>query len=87
VIVAEGAELGALPCPSLSVSESDIAGHNDEQSEALPPVIGNGDSLAYLIYTSGSTGTPKAVGVSHSAALNLTYARKAGYDPLVPGDR
>ncbi|MBC3933699.1 AMP-binding protein, partial [Undibacterium curvum] len=42
---------------------------------------------AYLIYTSGSTGTPKAVGVSHSAALNLTYARKAGYDPLVPGDR
>ncbi|NDI87659.1 amino acid adenylation domain-containing protein, partial [Undibacterium crateris] len=83
VIVAEGAELGVLPCPSLNAS--DTAAH----SEALPvpASIGNGDSLAYLIYTSGSTGTPKAVGISHSAALNLAYARKAGYDPLVPGDR
>ncbi|SIR32013.1 nonribosomal peptide synthetase DhbF [Rhizobium sp. RU20A] len=41
---------------------------------------------AYVIYTSGSTGTPKGVAVSHTALVNLAFAR-LDHDPIGPGDR
>jgi amino acid adenylation domain-containing protein len=59
---------------------------SDAAALMLLPQIGSPERLAYMIYTSGSTGQPKAVGVSHRAAVNLSFARQA-HDPIGPGDR
>ena len=53
---------------------------------ALPTAPGS-ERLAYVIYTSGTTGLPKGVAVSHTAAVNLAFARRAAHDPLGVGDR
>lgn len=55
--------------------------------ERLRPVALQPGHLAYIVYTSGSTGRPKEVGVSHAAAANVAFARRAGHDPIGPGDR
>ena len=52
----------------------------------IPPLSGP-TRLAYLIYTSGTTGRPKGVAVAHAAPVNLAFARRAGHDPIGPGDR
>jgi amino acid adenylation domain-containing protein len=44
------------------------------------------NDTAYVVYTSGSTGRPKGVAVSHAAAVNLAFARRA-HDPIGEGDR
>jgi amino acid adenylation domain-containing protein len=53
---------------------------------APPPVVRDGEALAYLIYTSGSTGPPKAVEVPHRALRNVVghFARllEAGRDDV-----
>jgi amino acid adenylation domain-containing protein len=57
------------------------------ESETELPRYSDANRLAYIIYTSGTTGRPKGVAVPQSAAVNLVFARSAGYDPLGPGDR
>lgn len=44
-----------------------------EQSEANPTSITQGDNLAYVIYTSGSTGYPKGVMIEHRSIINCIY--------------
>ena len=55
--------------------------------EAPLPLLDDAERTAYVIYTSGTTGQPKGVMMSHAAAVNLAYARRACHDPIGRGDR
>ena len=74
-------DAGDLPRPHSTAPSRDAlpAAHADSAVAA--------DRLAYIIYTSGTTGRPKAVGVTHRNLAHLAAARRAGYDPIGPGDR
>jgi amino acid adenylation domain-containing protein len=57
------------------------------EGEADLPRLTDPNRLAYIIYTSGTTGRPKGVAVSHTAPVNLAFARRAAHDPIGVGDR
>jgi amino acid adenylation domain-containing protein len=64
-------------------------GEAEHSAAAAGPLRQTPDSLAYVVSTSGSTGAPKAVGVPHSALLNLLSWSAAEYgltaeDRLLP---
>jgi amino acid adenylation domain-containing protein/non-ribosomal peptide synthase protein (TIGR01720 family) len=56
-----------------------------QESAANPPVLANGNSVAYIIYTSGSTGIPKGVAVPHKAISRLVL--HTNYVDFLPTDR
>jgi amino acid adenylation domain-containing protein len=81
VVIAGESVRPSLPA-GVSVLSPDIQGG----SAKFQKVFVHPTSTAYIIYTSGSTGRPKGVAVSHTAAVNLAFARHT-HDPIAAGSR
>lgn len=78
----QSADLGALPCASLSVDEVVTESGEEKPRPRARPV----DRPASIVHTSGTTGEPRAI--LHSWANHIYSAKGSNANiPLRPGDR